>query len=236
MVYTLLQEQDWLKKISKAAREQGPQAPHVVERSGEQYEQYFFEYFKSHIKRNNSKTFLLDAGCGTGKIAKKLADIGFQVYGVDFSKEIISLAEHYAPRVHFQTSSLYTLPFASHMFDIVICLGLFQTVGDMERGLEEISRVLKPRGILVVRTPNSLSFGYLFLSKSIHFSNPYTFASLLSRFSFKTIALKGVYVFPPFLHWLGAMILKTKLFKVFNFFFFFSCFFSYSFYIEAQKK
>ena len=74
MAYTLLQEEDWKQKISKAAREQGVQAPQVLERSGKEYKQYFFEYFKNHIKEDNSQTFLLDAGCGTGKIAKKLAD------------------------------------------------------------------------------------------------------------------------------------------------------------------
>ncbi|GEM_PF-6642344 len=235
MAYTLEQEEEWKQKISKAAREQGPHSPHVIERSGEQYEQYFFEYFKSHIKKDNSGTLILDAGCGTGKIAKRLADFGFRVYGVDFSKEIISLAKQYAPQVNFQTSSLYKLPFSSNMFDIVICLGVFQTVGNMSQALGEVSRVLKPGGTMIVRAPNSLSLGSLFLEKSINFFNPYEFKSTLSKFSLNCVVLKGVYVFPSLFRWAGSLLLKTKIFKVFNLFFALFCFFSYSFYIETKK-
>lgn len=235
MTYTLSQEEEWKQKISKAARERGPQAPEVIERSGEEYEQYFFEYFKSHSKGDNSQAVLLDAGCGTGKIAKKLADKGFQVYGVDFSPDIISLAKQYAPHVNFQTSFLYKLPFSSHMFDTIVCLGLFQTVGNMNQALQEISRVLKPGGILIVRAPNSLSLGSFFLDKSIHFFNPYAFSSFLSRFSLRPVALKGVYVFPPFLRGIGYVVLKTGLFRVFNLLFPLCIFFAHSFYLEAKK-
>src|SRR3989338_2071474 len=236
MAYTILQEEDWKQKISKAAREQGVQAPQVLERSGKEYKQYFFEYFKNHIKEDNSQTFLLDAGCGTGKIAKKLADKRFHVYGIDFSQDIISLAKQYAPQVNFQTSSLYKLPFPSNMFDIIICLGLFQTVGDINQALKEISRVLKPGGTIIIRSPSSLSLGSLFLAKNIHYFNPYAFSTFIGHFSLRPVTLKGVYVFPPFFRVLSSIVLKTGLFRAFNLFFPFFIFFSHSFYLEAQKK
>lgn len=235
MAYTLEQEAEWKQTISKAARQEGSQAPQVIERSGEEYEQYFFEYFKSHIKKDNSRIFLLDAGCGTGKIAKKLVDKGFQVYGIDFSRDVISLAQQHAPRANFQTSSLYELPFPSHMFHIVICLGLFQTVGNLNQALQEISRVLKPGGTIIIRVPNSISLGSLFLPKSIQYFHPYVFSSFIAHFSLKPVSLKGIYVFPPVFRVLGYIILRTNLFYLLNFFFPFFMFFSHSFYIEAQK-
>ncbi|MBI2113457.1 MAG: class I SAM-dependent methyltransferase [Candidatus Wildermuthbacteria bacterium] len=236
MAYTLLQEEEWKQKISQAAREQGPQAPQVIERSGEEYGQYFFEYFKSYVKKDNSKTFLLDEGCGTGKIAKKLADKGFRVYGVDFSQDIVFLAQQYAPQVNFRKASIYELPFSSGTFDIVICLGLFQTVADVKKAHQEIFRVLKPRGIVIIRMPNSLSIGSLFLQKSISFFNPYWFQSMLRQASLRPVALKGIYVFPSPIRFLGFAVLKLQLFKLLNFFFPFFVFFAHSFYIEAQKK
>ncbi len=235
MAYTLEHEEKWKQEISQAAREQGPNAPSVIERSGKEYEEYFFEYFKKYITKDNSNTFLLDIGCGTGKIAKKLVNMGFQVYGVDFSQDIISLAKQYAPQAHFQTSSAYALPFSARMFDIVICLGLFQTVADITKALQEILRVLKPGGVVIIRVTNSLSVGSLFLEPSINFFHPYKFKVLLDRFSLHPIALKGVYVFPSLFHWIGSVLLKTKLFKVYNLFFPLFCFFSHSFYMEAKK-
>lgn len=236
MAYTLEQEEEWRQTISKAASQLGPKAPQVIERSGGEYERYFSEYFKNHVKKDNSQTFLLDVGCGTGKIAKKLADKGFKVFGIDFSQDVITLAKQHAPQVNFQTSSLYKLPFPSNMFDIIICLGLFQTVGNLSHAFEEISRVLKPGGTIVIRVPNSISLGSLFLAKTTHYFNPYSFRSFIGRFSLKPLALKGVYVFPPFLRFLSFIVLRTGLFRIFNLFFPFFIFFSHSFYIEALKK
>jgi len=238
MPYTLRQEEQWRKEISRAARTKGIRAPEVIERSGEWYERYFFQYFKKYIQHRNSKTTILDLGCGTGTISKKLQSLEFEVHGVDFSEEVISLARRQAKDVHFQVAPIYALPFPAEFFDIVICLGVFQTVGDLQKALQEISRVVKPGGLLAVRTLNSLSMGSLFLSRdTMRYSNPFKFLDRAKDIGFKRVSLRGVYVFPWIFRTATAFVFHTRLFKIFNVLFLpIFVFLSHSFYLELQKE
>ena len=98
---------------------------------------------------------LLDVGCGPGSISVDFADAlpQGQVIAVDVSPVSIqaAAAAHVRENLHFQTASVYALPFADASFEVVHAHQVLQHLADPERALREMARVLKPSGILAVR-------------------------------------------------------------------------------------
>jgi ubiquinone/menaquinone biosynthesis C-methylase UbiE len=101
---------------------------------------------------------VLDAPCGTGRIARRLAAAGLDVTGIDLSLAFIDLArvQAVAPgsRVEFVQGDLLRLPLAGP-FDAVICW--FSSFGyhdddDCRRILAEFHRVLRPGGTVLIET------------------------------------------------------------------------------------
>ncbi len=218
----------------------GKDAKFMVEKNWNNNLRYFLEYFYSHIKRDNSKTILLDVGCGTGLVSKELLKHGFRVSGVDFSSEVVKFAREENPGVDFTQSSIYELPFLDGTFDIVVCLGVFQTVEHSDRAIAEMGRVLKKGGILIVRTLNTL-FLLSFRGKRDNpvciFYNPFSFKKMMEKEGFNVFPIRGIFSFPPKLDFLSGFFVRIKLYKVFNFLFFpIFVFFSHGFYIEGVKK
>src|SRR5215471_2920624 len=64
---------------------------------------------------------VLDAGCGTGYLSKKLHDQGAQVTGVDFSERMIAIARSRYPDINFHVGSCTELaPLADKQFDLLV--------------------------------------------------------------------------------------------------------------------
>lgn len=111
--------------------------------------QYFTE--KSHI---------LDIGCGTGREAFALYDLGYQITAVDISKLIlkqaIQLAAQTDRKINFTRINGLDLPFEDGSFDSVIIwsqtFGLMYGEANKKHILNECKRVLKNNGILSFST------------------------------------------------------------------------------------
>lgn len=103
----------------------------------------------------------LDAGCGTGTIARRLAQQGCRVTGVDGSTRMIEVAvraaaaDGRAQSVGFlKVADVVELPFADATFDGVVCSSVLEYVQAPSRVLGELARVLRPAGRLIVSIPN----------------------------------------------------------------------------------
>jgi 2-polyprenyl-3-methyl-5-hydroxy-6-metoxy-1,4-benzoquinol methylase len=90
-------------------------------------------------------TRVLDAGCGEGVLVDEYAG-RLNIVGVD--------ANYSSERVN--QGSVTALPFADASFDRALCLDVLEhlTYEDQPRALAELSRVLRPAGILFVSVPN----------------------------------------------------------------------------------
>lgn len=102
---------------------------------------------------------VLDAGCGTGLLLEQEARaVGSEgrAEGVDFSDAMLDHARGRCgglEQVRLQQGSIETLPFEDAGFDAVSCTQTLLYVTDMNEALQEIHRVLKPRGrIAIVET------------------------------------------------------------------------------------
>jgi demethylmenaquinone methyltransferase/2-methoxy-6-polyprenyl-1,4-benzoquinol methylase len=97
----------------------------------------------------------LDFCCGTGDIAFALAQRGANVTGLDFSAQMLEVAaeRHLKSQISnlkFQEGDAQQLPFADNSFDIVTVGYGLRNLLSWERGLEEMRRVARPGGRLVV--------------------------------------------------------------------------------------
>jgi SAM-dependent methyltransferase len=96
---------------------------------------------------------ILDAGCGTGAILKRLGSAQSSV-GVDLAPEAISFC-HERGLTNVQQADITALPFADASFDAVICLSVLcqQRVRDAGEAVRELGRVLRPNGLLLLNVP-----------------------------------------------------------------------------------
>jgi SAM-dependent methyltransferase len=94
---------------------------------------------------------VLDAGCGTGEFAERLrSELGADVRAVDLSARMVALTRQRG--VEAQVADVQRLPFADGEFDVVVANWVLYHVEDLELGVTELARVLRPGGALVAGT------------------------------------------------------------------------------------
>ncbi len=94
----------------------------------------------------------LDLCCGTGDIARLLTARKAQVTGVDFSPRMLELARNRTPRdrTEYLEADVLALPFPDRSFDIVTCAFGLRNLTDFDAALDEMIRVLRHRGRLLI--------------------------------------------------------------------------------------
>ena len=97
---------------------------------------------------------ILDAGCGTGEAASRLAELfpNASVLGVDIIDAHLELARSryrsLAARLSFEHQSIYELEAADRSFDLTVCRHVIHSIPHPERVLAELTRVTRPGGRL----------------------------------------------------------------------------------------
>jgi SAM-dependent methyltransferase len=108
------------------------------------------------IKKYRPVGRLLDVGCGPGFLLEAAAQTGYDVWGVDPSAYIVSVAqEKFGARVRHGTIETVDLEPAS--FDVVVAFDTFEHVYDPLKFLDRARALLKPRGVLAITTPDPTS-------------------------------------------------------------------------------
>jgi SAM-dependent methyltransferase len=105
---------------------------------------------------------ILDIGCGTGRMARRLVARGFEYTGVDASEKMVEAARNRpgGPGIRFERAASHATPFGDGEFDACLTIGVYQYLIHGPQGpatVAEVRRLLKPSGRLVMVEQASLS-------------------------------------------------------------------------------
>ena len=148
-------------------------AIHIVMDQKEVYRQYAAAYHtltpltschqelvRDTLKALEGKKTILDAGVGTGIVAKRLAEGGHIVYGVDSSEEMLRIARTHANSeiskgtLILSKGDILALTYSNGFFDGAVCLNVLYHLSNYKEVLAELTRTIKPEGMLVLAGPN----------------------------------------------------------------------------------
>jgi demethylmenaquinone methyltransferase / 2-methoxy-6-polyprenyl-1,4-benzoquinol methylase len=93
---------------------------------------------------------VLDACCGTGDLAVAAATAGGKVTGLDFSLPMLERAREKAPEIEWVEGDALALPFEDGTFDAATVGFGVRNLSELDKGLKELRRVLRPGGRLAV--------------------------------------------------------------------------------------
>lgn len=127
---------------------------------------YFLKQTHAEYKRvtlslleKNTRASLLDCGCDTGEFTLSKAEKieTRNIYGIDMLEESLNKAKTKGIKV-YKGDLNEKLSFESESFDVVTANAIIEHLSKTDLFLQEIRRVLKIGGYLVISTPNLASF------------------------------------------------------------------------------
>ncbi|MCZ6834204.1 MAG: class I SAM-dependent methyltransferase [Planctomycetota bacterium] len=92
---------------------------------------------------------VLEIGAGPGHVSQRFAEMGAIVTGIDFSAQMVAVAQDRYPDLTFVEADAGNLPFDDETFDVVIANYVVHHLEHPEKVFKEVSRVLKPNGRFV---------------------------------------------------------------------------------------
>jgi len=140
----------------------------------EEYEAQIPEHVRSHFldkkiskidevlsKSNLKNATGLDLGCGLGWYTQSMYEKGYNVIGVDYSKDYIKKAKHNSKsrHLHFIMGDARRLPFKDARFGFVFSINVFHhnSTESQEIAFSEVARVLIPKGIFFLHEINIIN-------------------------------------------------------------------------------
>jgi len=97
---------------------------------------------------------VLDVGCGTGTILKRLNDkCVIDGYGIDVEENMLTEAKGKCPTMDIRLCSCDDTPFESGSFDVVVACMAFHHFPDKDAFVKEAARILKSGGKLYIADP-----------------------------------------------------------------------------------
>lgn len=177
---------------------------------------------------------ILDIGCGAGFLSNALAMSGFQVTGIDASKESLLVAQRHdsTKSVQYLEADAYKIPFPDHSFDVITAMDFLEHVEHPELIVKEVSRLLKPNGIFIFHTFNRNILAYIVIikfvewfvkntPKNLHilrlFIKPSELKEMCANNQIKTIefiGLKPVFSTIPIRHYFSGIVPNTLRFEL----------------------
>lgn len=105
------------------------------------------------VRKQNPKN-ILDIGFGTGILAKKLYDDGYNIYGIDFSNEMLKKAKQKMPNaelLQFDFTDGLPKEFEQKQFDVILSTYAIHHIDDEAKKLYilKLLKSLNPKGILI---------------------------------------------------------------------------------------
>jgi SAM-dependent methyltransferase len=144
-----------------------PESPAVLTLTGERtipdldIENYWFRRHQVVYQRLAPRCAgreVLEAGCGEGYGADLIAGIARRVVAVDYDEAAVAHVRSRYARVQVMRANLAQLPLPDASVDVVVNFQVIEHLWDQAQFVSECARVLRPSGLLMVSTPNRITF------------------------------------------------------------------------------
>ncbi len=116
---------------------------------------------------------LLENGCGVGMYLQHLAPYAGSLVGLEYDLPRAREAHSHSPAV--SNAACEQLPFPSSYFDVILSHEVLEHVANDRRSVEEMVRVLKPGGIILLFVPN---LGYPYETHGVYWRGRYHFGNI----------------------------------------------------------
>jgi SAM-dependent methyltransferase len=101
---------------------------------------------------------VLEAGCGEGYGADLIAGVARSVIGLDYDELTVAHVRARYPRVDVRHANLAALPLPDASVDVVVNFQVIEHLWNQPQFVAECARVLRPGGVLLMSTPNRITF------------------------------------------------------------------------------
>ena len=101
---------------------------------------------------------VLEAGCGEGYGAALIAGVARRIVAVDYDAATVAHVRRRYPEVEVMRANLARLPLPDESMDVVVNFQVIEHLWDQAQFVAECGRVLRPGGLLMVSTPNRITF------------------------------------------------------------------------------
>ena len=170
------------------------------------------ESFVREITREFERPTILDVGCGTGINFSVLSEYG-DTFSSDASEEALKFSKSRGID-GLVRSHVETLPFSASTFDVITALDVLEHIDDDLAALDEMLRVTRPGGVLVITVP---AYGFLWSEhdEALHHRRRYAASELRNKltnagFEVERISYYISFLFFPILIMRFAQSLSKK--------------------------
>lgn len=120
------------------------------------YKDWFSDYTRAIFSNSSSSDKILELGSGTGISGSLILKKRKNLTGSDFSKTFVNIARKRNGNNFLQIDAT-KIPFKDNSFNLVCSADLIEHIPDLKKALDEMGRVLKKEGHLVIQFPNLFS-------------------------------------------------------------------------------
>lgn len=153
----------------------------------------------SYIVEHQPGRRLLDIGCGTGDFLSACPVQDMELYGLEPGPNGFRISRQRAPKAVIKMQKLREARFPSEFFDVVTLWHVFEHLAEPSLELDEIHRVLRDGGLLILALPNLNSLGFrwgkqhwyhLDVPRHLFHYSPQILTRLLTAYGFRSESIK----------------------------------------------
>lgn len=115
-------------------------------------------FVRKELTKLKAGSLILEAGCGMGQWVFYAEELGHQAIGIDIAsntlKRVVKYTSSHRCRSNFVIGDIRQLPFKDSSFDYILNFGVIEHFALPDSLLQEYYRILKPRGNILITTPN----------------------------------------------------------------------------------
>jgi 2-polyprenyl-3-methyl-5-hydroxy-6-metoxy-1,4-benzoquinol methylase len=138
---------------------------------------------------------LLDVGCGNGKFLSEMRSLGWDVYGVEPDPQAIRIAKEEMHLDNVSRGMLEDAGYPDDYFDVITMSHVIEHLHDPLATLAECRRILKPKGLIVIATPNINGLACKIFGENARHMEVPRHLFLFSPESIKAVLLKSGFKF-----------------------------------------